>query len=122
MTVSSKIKDHLWIGGPNAVSGWGLLVLLVFSRGVQYTSLKVDLDLFLLVLAAAALTGNGVYAINACYDIDADKVNKPNRPLPSARITKDRAFKYAYGLMASGLAVAVVAASLIAFSYFGGKE
>ena len=100
------------IGGSNAISGWGLLVLLVFSTGVQYAALKpgVDLGFFLLVLAAAALTGNGVYAINACYDIDADKVNKPNRPLPSGRMTQDHALKYAYGLMASGLALAVVAA------------
>jgi 4-hydroxybenzoate polyprenyltransferase len=112
MNLFGVVKDHILIGGPNAVSGWGLLVMLVFSTGVQYAALKpgVDLGLFLLVLAGAALTGNGVYAINAVYDVEADKINKPRRPLPSGRMTKEHALRYAYGLMASGLAVAVVTA------------
>jgi len=111
MSLFGSVKDHILIGGVNAVSGWGLLVLLVFSGGVSYTQLKpgVDFGLFLLALAGAALTGNGVYALNACYDVDADKINKPNRPLPSGRMTKEHALKYAYALMASGLVVAVVA-------------
>jgi geranylgeranylglycerol-phosphate geranylgeranyltransferase len=110
MSLLGAVKDHVLIGGPNAVSGWGLLVLLVFSGGVVYQQLApgVNSGLFLLVLAAAAATGNGVYAINAVYDVEADKVNKPNRPLPSGRMTRQHALKYAYGLMVTGLAVAAV--------------
>jgi len=114
MSSFSVLKDHVLIGGPNAVSGWGLLVLLVFSGGVSYLRLApgVNLGLFLLVLAAAALTGNGVYAINAYYDVGADKVNKPNRPLPSGRMSMQHALKYAYALLATGLALAAVASVL----------
>lgn len=115
MNISSSIKDHLLIGGPNAVSGWGLLVLLVFSGGVQYAQLRpgVSFGLFLLVLAAAAMTGNGVYAINAYYDLEADKINKPYRPLPSGRMAPQHALKYSYTLMASGLVVAAVVSVLL---------
>ena len=114
MSIFSSITDHVMIGGPNAIAGWGLLVLLVLSGGVQYLQLLpgVNVGLFLLVLFAAAMTGNGVYAINAYYDLEADKVNKPNRPLPSGRMTREHAFKYAYALMATGLSVAVVVSIL----------
>jgi len=115
MSLFGSVKDHILIGGPNAVSGWGLLVLLVFSGGVYACQLKpgVDLSLFLAVLAAAALTGNGVYALNAYYDVEADKVNKPNRPLPSGRMSMQHALKYAYTLLATGLAVAVAVSVLL---------
>jgi hypothetical protein len=38
----------------------------------------------------------GVYAINAYYDFEDYKVNKPNRPLSSGKMTKKHAFKYVY--------------------------
>ena len=33
MSIWGSIKDHIMIGGLNAIAGWGMLVLLVFSRG-----------------------------------------------------------------------------------------
>lgn len=57
--------------------------MLVFSSGVYGCQLKpgVDLGLLLAVLAAATLTGNSVYALNAYYDVEAslDKENKLKR-------------------------------------------
>jgi len=118
MSIYHSIKDHIMIGGPNAIAGWGLLVLLVLSGGVQYLHFipGVNVSLFLLVLFAAAMTGNGVYAINAYYDVNADRINKPNRPLPSGRMVKEHALKYAYTLMATGLTIAV-AVSILQSNY-----
>ena len=110
MSVFGSIKDHILIGGPNAVAGWGLLILLVFSGGFYggYLIPGIDLPLFVLVLAAAALTGNGIYALNAYFDREADAINKPNRPIPSGRMTPEHAKRYSWALMISGLAVSVV--------------
>ncbi|MCK4953281.1 UbiA family prenyltransferase, partial [Candidatus Bathyarchaeota archaeon] len=110
MRILGSIKDHILIGGPNAVAGWGLLILLVLSGGFYAGYLRpgIDVPLFIAVLAAAALTGNGIYALNACFDTDADAINKPNRPIPSGRITLEHAKRYSWGLMASGLGVAGV--------------
>ena len=105
MSLFGSVKDHFLIGGHSAIAGWGLLALLVASGGISAGSLKpgVDLGTFILIVAAAALTGNGVYALNAYYDREIDRINKPNRPIPSGRMTSEHAFKYANALMALGL-------------------
>ena len=110
MGLFGSIKDHVFIGGPNAIAGWGLLTLLVFSRGFHNGHLLPGLDplLFTLVILAALFTGNGVYAYNAYYDAEADKINKPNRPIPAGRMTREHAFKYSLALMALGLSMAVI--------------
>lgn len=107
VSVLRSVKDHIMIGGPNAIAGWGLLVLLVFSGGFWRGFLYVDLALFLPVLLAAVLTGNGIYALNAYYDSFADKINKPKRPIPSGRISPEHAKRYSWTLMALGMVTAV---------------
>ncbi len=110
MGILSSIKDHIMIGGPNAISGWGLLLLLVLSGGFYGGRLRpgIEIPLFLAVLAAAALTGNGIYALNAYYDRNADAINKPDRPIPSGRMTPEHAKRYAWAIMILGLAVSVL--------------
>jgi len=110
MSLFGAVRDHILIGGPNAIAGWGLLVLLVFSRGFIGGRLMSGLDpvLFALVLLAAAFTGNGVYALNAYYDVEADRINKPNRPIPSGRMSLEHALKYSFALMTIGFSISVV--------------
>ena len=51
--------------------------------------------------AMAALLNAGNNALNQIYDLDIDRVNKPKRPLPSARLTVPQAWLFtniAYGL------------------------
>ena len=81
MSLLGSIRDHVMIGGPNAIAGWGLLILLVFSRGFIGGRLMPGLDpfLFALVLLAAVFTGNGVYALNAYYDAEADSFSDHDR-------------------------------------------
>jgi len=97
-----SIKDHVLIGGPNAVAGWGLLTLLVISGGISAGRLVAELYVFIPVLIATLCTGNGIYALNAVYDREADKINKPNRPLPAGRMTPKHALRYAQVLIAVG--------------------
>jgi 4-hydroxybenzoate polyprenyltransferase len=104
MSLYSQFKDHFLIGGHGALAGWGLLVLLIASSGLSGGRLKdgVDFGVFVSILIAAALTGNGVYALNAYHDREVDRINKPSRPIPSGRMTPEHAFKYAVSLMVLG--------------------
>ncbi len=47
--------------------------------------------------------GNG---INDYYDIEIDRINKPERPIPSCRISKSKAFYFSISLFAVGTMIA----------------
>jgi geranylgeranylglycerol-phosphate geranylgeranyltransferase len=67
-------------------------------------------------LAAILITG-GANALNDAFDIGRDRVNKPHRPLPSGRATRQEALLLSAVLFGAGLvgsAVAGTAAFLIA--------
>lgn len=117
-----QVKDHILLGGHAAIAGWGLLVALVFDLGLKtnwwinpgFPSLMpgLSINIFISVLIAAFLTGNGVYDLNAYYDKDVDAINKPERPIPSGRMTPRHAFNFAVSLMALGLFVSLVVSIL----------
>ncbi len=46
-----------------------------------------DLPVVLLAACSAASVAAGANALNDCIDIEIDKINKPNRPLPSGELT-----------------------------------
>ncbi|MFC6093512.1 UbiA family prenyltransferase, partial [Saccharothrix lopnurensis] len=62
----------------------------------------------LLPLASAALYWSGM-ALNDWADRELDAVERPERPVPSGRVSADRALAVAGGLGALGLALAAVA-------------
>lgn len=102
-----QLRDHILLGGPNAVAGWGLAALLIVALSFSGGQLVVDPTLFIAVLTATLLTGMGIYDLNAYYDREADKINKPNRPIPSGRMTPEHALKFATVLLVSGMLVSV---------------
>jgi 4-hydroxybenzoate polyprenyltransferase len=53
----------------------------------------------------AAITSSYVY--NDCCDMDIDKINLPNRPLVSDRLTRDKALKYSFLLFLIASAAAL---------------
>lgn len=71
-------------------------------------SLDLTPTLGFAVLTAVVMTG-GANAINDFYDFEIDKINKPNRPLPSGAIPRIRGRYFAYVLFGIGL----VASALI---------
>ena len=107
MGIAQKIKDHILVGGPNALAGWGLLTLLMIGFSFSSGRLIADPLMFTLMSLAALCTGMGVYAINAYFDREADKINKPHRPIPGGRMTPGYVMKYSIALMVSGMLLAI---------------
>ncbi len=123
MSLFSSIKDHIMIGGPNAMAGWGLWFLLVAGNGFSRGSFSVNIYPYIPVVIATLLTGNGIYALNAYFDSVNDKVNtfKSNRPIPSGRMSRPHALKYSSALIVAGMVVSIgisVASSNYMFAAF----
>ncbi len=59
-------------------------------------------------VVAAAFIATAGNAINDYYDINIDIVNRPDRPLPSGKITKRGIWAYAIVLFGIGIAVSVL--------------
>ena len=78
-------------------------VLAVLAGGIVAGA--VGLPLGIAMLAAFLIMGAGM-VINDWTDIEADKVNKPNRPLPSGQATPKKALGFAFLLFFIGIVLA----------------
>jgi geranylgeranylglycerol-phosphate geranylgeranyltransferase len=59
-------------------------------------------------LLVVSLVAAGGYSINDVYDLEIDRINKPDRPLPSGAISLRRATYLSYSLMGLGVMIAVI--------------
>jgi len=78
------------------------------AMGFLLTVGMVKPQMFLLALASASLYSAGM-VLNDVMDFDVDKVERPDRPLPSGRIDVDWAKKLGFGLLGLGVAIALSA-------------
>jgi geranylgeranylglycerol-phosphate geranylgeranyltransferase len=60
----------------------------------------------LLAAVSGVLLGAGANAINDYYDLEIDRINKPNRPLPSGLLTRRDALIFAGSSFLSGIVIA----------------
>ena len=103
-----KFKDAIEILRPiNALMG-GLTVII----GVLNTRVGIDLGTFILnILLGVAtyffITGGGMI-INDYYDIEIDKINRPERPIPRGSITLNQAKFLWIGTTLIGIALAII--------------
>lgn len=63
---------------------------LTAAFGVVMTGVFDPLSITLIALIFGTLMG-GFFSLDSVKDIEADKINKPNRPLPSGRLSKSQA-------------------------------
>jgi 4-hydroxybenzoate polyprenyltransferase len=87
---------------PTAISNILMAFLLV------HQSWTPKLELCLLVLASSLLYSAGM-VLNDVFDIETDRIQRPNRPLPSGQISRTTATTLGYVLLFSGVLVASIA-------------
>lgn len=103
-----KFKDAVEICRPiNDVMG-GLTVII----GILNTRTGVSLDLLIINIILGMITyfflaASGMI-INDIYDIEIDKINRPDRPIPSGRISLEQAKKLFIGTYAFGSVLSLV--------------
>jgi geranylgeranylglycerol-phosphate geranylgeranyltransferase len=74
----------------------------------------VNFEILLAVIAAFLITGAG-NAINDFFDVESDKINRPNRPIPSGRLAKRYAILLTLLLFGIGI---ILAASINWLCFF----
>lgn len=112
--MTPRLKAHLQLirapAVPTAVSN----ILAAHLIATQGEPLWGEL---LLLMAASALLYMGGMVLNDCFDADEDARDRPNRPIPSGRISIAYAGGFGIALLAGGLGCAALAgtsAALIA--------
>ena len=90
----------------NAVMA-AIAVILMMFVGHYY-----DLPIIICALIVFVCTGAG-NTINDVFDVKIDEINKPNRPIPSGRISLENARTYAYVLFGIGIALSLVDSYLV---------
>jgi geranylgeranylglycerol-phosphate geranylgeranyltransferase len=76
----------------------GVFVGALVSAGLE----GIGVIPFLLALAAVFLVNSAGNVFNDCMDVGADKVNRPGRPLPSGRVSKNAALAFSLVLFVAG--------------------
>ena len=82
--------------GANVIWGSSAIILGAVLIGVNYQDFLVPLALHAFCIAAFI---SGWFAINDLLDIDIDRVNHPERPLPSDSISLIAAKKYGHRMI-----------------------
>lgn len=71
-------------------------------------------------LALGFLTGFFIcaysMAVNDVYDLEVDRVNRPERPIPSGRVTVQDASRFSFVVLAAGIAFSVLSLNLLAMA------
>ncbi len=102
LNLNSKMKAYIELLRVHNLLGTALGVL----SGVVALGIINIIPLIIAILSACMIAAAG-YAINDYFDIEIDKINKPNRPLPSGRISPREALLLSYLMFIIGVIIAL---------------
>lgn len=91
-------RDHLALA---RVSNTPTVISNVLAGAVLATALKFSVDLVLIIIALALFYTAGMY-LNDILDVEIDRKQRPDRPLPSGRVTMRSAQAITIGLFVIG--------------------
>lgn len=93
------------------------LLVSSFTTLIGVVSVSGRLDPYALVpIAVVILVGAGGYVINDYFDYEVDRLNKPYRPIPSGRVSREEALVLALILFVSGVALSILPGP-VSFAY-----
>lgn len=91
-----------------------MAVIAVLLMGIIGHNMDLPLILSLIATFLALSGGN---AINDVFDYKIDSINKPDRPIPSGRISINNGKKYSYVLFAFSIIIGIIITSLVKSVY-----
>jgi len=106
----AKLKHWFQITRPNNVL---IAFLSVWIAAVVAGGIDPVLDLFLVSISAALITV-GANVINDIFDVEIDRINKPNRPIPSGNVS----IREAYIIFSCSYLIAWIMAWMVNYQVF----
>lgn len=88
---------------------------VVIAGAIAASGATVPGHVYLVAFFVAAIVAAGGNAINDYFDREIDKVNRPDRPIPSKRIAPDRALKTAQSLFIAGILLSILLVNVYCF-------
>ncbi len=79
-----------------------------FTGYVVSSAWNFNFEKLIISILVVSLVAAGGYAINDVYDVEIDKINKPDRPLPSGKISIRNAVILSYSTMIIGSGIAFI--------------
>ncbi|MHA2010026.1 MAG: geranylgeranylglycerol-phosphate geranylgeranyltransferase [Promethearchaeota archaeon] len=103
-----KIKDGIGILRPiNDLMGTLTVIIGILNTRTGISLERIIINIILGALTYFFIAGSGM-VINDIYDVEIDKINRPERPIPSGAITLSEA-KYLYvGVFALGIIISIL--------------
>ena len=93
------------------------LLVSAFTTLIGVVSVLGRLDTYAVVpIAVVVLVAAGGYVINDYFDYEVDKLNKPYRPIPSGRVSREEALTLALALFVGGVALSLLPGP-VSFAY-----
>ncbi|MFX0155916.1 MAG: geranylgeranylglycerol-phosphate geranylgeranyltransferase [Candidatus Hodarchaeota archaeon] len=112
-----KFKDTIEILRPiNDLMGSLTVIIGILNTRLGIDPLRLILNLILGVLTYFFIAGSGMI-INDYYDIEIDKINRPERPIPRGSITLDQAKILWIMISLIGIVIAILNSILFNIGY-----
>jgi geranylgeranylglycerol-phosphate geranylgeranyltransferase len=92
----------------------GLMAALAVYIGALIAGAPLTNELLYAFLSVFFISSGGM-VINDYFDVEADRVNKPHRPIPSGKISENVALAYSFILFAAGMLFAYMISNVSAF-------
>ncbi|MFX1236358.1 MAG: geranylgeranylglycerol-phosphate geranylgeranyltransferase [Promethearchaeota archaeon] len=103
-----KIKDIIEIMRPiNDVMGSFTVIIGILNTRTSVSAPIIITNIILGVLVYFFIAGSGM-VINDIYDLSIDQINRPNRPIPSGRISLKQAKILFIATLAIGIVIAIL--------------
>lgn len=99
---------NVFTAAADSLAGW-LLVMASFDGPGRWLPL---------CLASMAIYAAGI-ALNDVFDVELDRIERPNRPLPSGRVSVGMAWRMGVGLLGAGILFAAMSGSVASLCVAG---
>ena len=100
-----SVKAYFELVRIHNVIGSAISAFMGFVIASEWKLVPIKMILAMIIVASIAAAG---YVINDVYDLEIDKINKPERPLPSGRVKIKTAKVFTFILFAVGIALSVL--------------